>query len=143
MWRGAVLRAIRGKRGQAFLREMRDALDAMPVKRLVAHDLVTPDGECCAMGAVALKRGQDVSDIDETEPDEVAGAFNIAHALAAEIAYKNDECGPVAWNPRTYGSVDCETPEERWKRMRDWVEKQIAQQPPSGGTPGKAGGREP
>jgi hypothetical protein len=30
-WRGAVASAIRGKRGQAFLRELLVALDAMPV----------------------------------------------------------------------------------------------------------------
>jgi hypothetical protein len=39
-WRGAVTSAIRGRRGQAFLREMLAALDAMPEKRLVAGALV-------------------------------------------------------------------------------------------------------
>lgn len=34
MWRGQVASAIRGKRGQAFLRELVEALDAMPEKRL-------------------------------------------------------------------------------------------------------------
>jgi hypothetical protein len=38
-WRGAVASAIRGGRGQAFLREMLAAMDAMPVKRLVANEL--------------------------------------------------------------------------------------------------------
>ena len=38
-WRGAVASAIRGKRGQAFLREMLDALDALPEPKLIAHDL--------------------------------------------------------------------------------------------------------
>lgn len=31
-WRGQVVSAIRGKRGQAFLRELVDALEAMPEK---------------------------------------------------------------------------------------------------------------
>ena len=48
LWRGAVESAIRGKRGQAFLREMLVALDAMPEKRLIAGELVTPTGEVCA-----------------------------------------------------------------------------------------------
>ena len=39
MWSGQVASAIRGKRGQAFLREMAEAMDAMPDKRLIAHDL--------------------------------------------------------------------------------------------------------
>ena len=38
-WRGAIKSAIRGKRGQAFLREMLDALDALPQKRLVPNVL--------------------------------------------------------------------------------------------------------
>ena len=39
-YRGAVRSAIRGRRGQAFLREMLAALDAMPEKRLTAGALV-------------------------------------------------------------------------------------------------------
>jgi len=39
-YRGAVSSAVRGKRGQAFLREMLAALDAMPEKRLAAGALV-------------------------------------------------------------------------------------------------------
>ena len=38
-WRGAVKSAINGKRGQQFLRELADALDAMPEKVLVAGAL--------------------------------------------------------------------------------------------------------
>src|SRR5687767_12910323 len=90
LWRGAVRSAIRGKRGQAFLREMRDALDAMPVKRLVGGDLVTREREVCAIGAVALRRGTDVKSVDIYDAESVASAFGIAHALAAEIEFKND-----------------------------------------------------
>lgn len=39
-YRGAVASAIRGARGQAFLREMLTALDAMPEKRLISGALV-------------------------------------------------------------------------------------------------------
>lgn len=39
-YRGAVSSAIRGRRGQAFLREMLAALDAMPEKRLISGALV-------------------------------------------------------------------------------------------------------
>jgi hypothetical protein len=108
-WRGAVASAIRGNRGQAFLREMIEALDAMPEKRLIEEELEL-NGEVCAMGAVAVKRGLDVSNIDPTEREEVAKAFGIAEAMAAEIAYENDEC---AWG--------VETPEHRWARMRAWA----------------------
>lgn len=49
LWYGALTRAIRGKRGQAALRELRDALDAMPEKRLLRGGLYRV-GEVCAIG---------------------------------------------------------------------------------------------
>lgn len=114
-WRGAVANAIRGQRGQAFLREMLEALDAMPVKRLIAEELAA-GGDVCAMGAVASKRGLDCTHIDPEDRDQVASALGIAGALAAEIAFENDE-GGTYWRR--------ETPEERWVRMRAWVVDKI------------------
>jgi len=111
-WRGAVMSAIRGRRGQALLREMRDALDAMPDKRLIAKSL-DKDGERCALGCVAVARGMDVSKIDPEDPEQVAAAFGVAKALVCEIAYENDD---------DYGPVK---PEGRWRRMRNWVEQHI------------------
>lgn len=113
-WRGAVESAIRGRRGQALLRELLTALDAMPEKRLTANALERPDGEVCALGAVGKARGIDMSKLDPEESDGVASAFGIAGALAREIAYQNDEGG--------WGS---ETPERRWVRMRRWVVRNI------------------
>ena len=112
LWRGAVQSAIRGKRGQAFLREMLAALEAMSRQRLIANELQEADGEVCALGAVGLKRGMDMATIDPEDRERVAREFGIAEALAAEIMNENDE----AW---------CSTPEERWQRMRDWVQSQI------------------
>jgi hypothetical protein len=113
LWRGAVDRALRGKRGQAFLREMATALDAMPEKALAADVLADSQAGCCAMGAVARARGIDTTGIDEYDRETVAGLFGIAPAMAAEIAYENDE-----------GRYD-ETPEQRWTRMREWVRRNI------------------
>lgn len=113
LWRGAVMQATYGKRGQTFLKELAKAMDAMPVKRLIAGELVTSSGECCAIGAVCLSRNLDVSAIYHEDPSEVGEAVGIAHALAAEIEYMNDE-----WE---HG----ETPEQRWQRMREWVDKRI------------------
>ncbi len=117
LYRGTVARSIRGKRGQKLLREMAAALDAMPVKELVANDLVREDGAVCALGAVAVARKLDVAQVDESEPDDVAAAFGIARALACEIAYENDECG----DSFREGKRHEETPAERWTRMRAWV----------------------
>ena len=57
-WRGAVKSALRGARGQAFLREMAAALDMMPVKQLIRHELIK-DGSVCAIGAVGRARRLD------------------------------------------------------------------------------------
>lgn len=116
-WRGAVNSALRGKRGQAFLVELRDALDAMPEKRLVA-DTLEADGQFCTLGVLGAKRGVDMSIIDAHCRETVSDAFGIAPAMAAEVVFENDECG---WN---------ETLEQRWQRMRKWVDSHIKQMTP-------------
>ena len=60
-YRANVDRALSGKRGQAFLREMAGSLDAMPVKQLISGELVRSNDQVCAMGAVAVSRQIDVS----------------------------------------------------------------------------------
>jgi len=117
LFRANVERSIHGRRGQAFLHEMAAALDAMPVKRLASGVLVE-DGECCAIGSVAIARGMDVEYVDEFNPEEVAEAFRIPEILAQEIAFQNDEATEFHRVP--------ETDEERWTRMRKWVDEQIA-----------------
>jgi hypothetical protein len=115
IWRGAVASAIRGRRGQAFLKEMLAAMDALPEQKLIAHELEA-HGAVCALGAVGKARGLDMSKIDPKERDVVAGAFGIAPALAAEVAYMNDE-GIGYW-------VN-EMPETRFARMREWIKDNI------------------
>jgi hypothetical protein len=112
-WRGAVASAIKGKRGQEFLREMLAALDALPDKRLIAHEL-QQDGEVCAIGSVGLARKVDMSTVDPEDYDGVASVFGVAPALVREIESVNDE-----W--LGYRA----TPEERFKTVRRWVEKQL------------------
>lgn len=112
-WRAQVASAIRGKRGQAFLRELVVALDAMPEKTLIANDLVTAEGDVCAIGAVCQARGLDVSKVDCDWPEDVAGAVGIAHQMVSEIEWENDEGGFH------------ETDEERWSRMRRWAEARL------------------
>ena len=113
MYRQAVRRSLGGRRGQAFLREMLEALDALPERRLCVGALVDESGDCCPLGAVGLLRGLEMFWIDEDCPAVVAKTFGIATSMAAEIAYENDEC--------FYG----QTEEERFTRMRSWVEKQL------------------
>lgn len=112
-WRGAVASAIRGKRGQAFLKELIEALDRLPNKRLIADDLIK-EGEVCALGAVGLARGieAEMLDVDPEDYDSVADAFGIPNALAQEIEYLNDE-------------LHYKSPEERFDRMRRWAIREL------------------
>jgi hypothetical protein len=144
-WRGAVNSAIRGKRGQSFLRELLAALDAMPQKALIADELATADGEFCALGVVGAARGIDMEKIDPHDPESVAPAFGIAEALAREIVYHNDEaCDDWMWcdieiagpmRPWLYerhrvsrSMPDPNAAEKRWRHMRAWVAEQIAKE---------------
>lgn len=115
LWRQAVHNAIHGKRGQAFLRRMATALDSMPARRLISGDLVCGAG-VCAMGSVALAEGIDTSEIRPGDRDSVAELFKIAPALAAEIAFENDQ--DFAYHRDA-------TPEQRWERMRTWVDEHL------------------
>lgn len=114
LYRATVERSISGKRGQAFIRELVQAMDDMPEKRLIHGDLMSASGEVCAIGVVCKSRGLDVSAVDVHDPDEVGGLVGISRSLAAEIEYENDE-----------GTRSQETPEERWIRVRKWVGDQI------------------
>lgn len=115
MWRGQVASAIRGKRGQAFLRDLVAALDAMPEKKLIEGDLQDEGGAVCALGALGVKRGLDVESMDTYDYEALGKTFNIAHQLAQEVMFENDE---ACWRGR-------ETPEERWARVRAWSVAQI------------------
>ncbi len=121
LYRANVDRALCGKRGQAFLREMLEAMDAMPEKRLITSALVSSLG-CCAMGAVAQKRGIDTAGVDETDAAYIGDMFGISRPMAAEIAYVNDEqYDPWNFSKGKLTRKDAETPEQRWVRVRAWV----------------------
>lgn len=110
-WRGAVASSIRGKRGQAFLRELITALDALPQKELIFAEL-EHEGQVCALGSVGKMRGLDMSTIEPEVREDVAKAFGIPIALACEIMYENDE-----WRH--------EPPSQRWLRLYVWAEEHL------------------
>jgi hypothetical protein len=111
-WRGQVASAIRGKRGQAFLKELVQALEAMPEKKLIPHELIE-DGQVCTLGAVGLARGADLKDVDPYDHKLLGDMFNVAHQLIQEIEWENDENGGP-------------TPEARWQHMHAWATRQVA-----------------
>lgn len=124
-YRAAVTSAFRGRRGQRFLRELIEALDALPEKKLITGELER-DGCVCAFGAVGRKIGLDMSKMtmrdedsyDDPPPDDfeiidaldLAVMFDVATSMAREIMYENDE-----------GGRHDETPERRWARIREWA----------------------
>jgi hypothetical protein len=135
-WQRAALNAIRGRRGQAFLRELKEALLALPEPRLI-EGAVWREGEVCALGALALRRldqGQPIrcyghtmtsrAELEEIGPDledelgsmELGMGMGMKQTMAWAIAYENDEGNP--WPD--------ETPEARYRRVLRWVEGNLA-----------------
>lgn len=147
-WRQAVNRALNGKRGQALLRDLIEALDSMEDKRLYPGSFATADGEFCTLGVLGAHRGtnmDDLGDEDECDPELVGQRFGIAQSMAAEIMYMNDEyavdewkwitveiCGPVRPHFPEHGKHTKEIrvanenhAAERWQWMRSWVSDHI------------------
>jgi hypothetical protein len=67
----------------------------------------------CALGAVGQARGIDMTEIDPEDYQMVADKFGIPYSMACEIMYENDE---TFWQ---------HSPEERWRRMRRWAEREL------------------
>jgi hypothetical protein len=121
--------ALRGKRGQALLRELEQALVALPAPRLIEGDFCA-EGEVCALGAVALRReleaGADFQAAVAKLEDESSGhaswegvsfaaeRLGLPAALASAVVQENDIDSPI-------------TPEQRYRRVLDWVRRQLAE----------------
>tara|TARA_R110002153_G_scaffold9324_3_gene38608 strand:+ start:211 stop:636 length:426 start_codon:yes stop_codon:yes gene_type:complete len=118
-WAGMTASAARGKRGQAMLRELLAALDAMPDKKLITRSVVDEDGCCCTVGALLKEKevpyldklvaAWEDEDILAEWNDDIAEDLDVSPVLLQEIEYANDEMG--------FG----ESPSDRWFRMRAWV----------------------
>lgn len=124
LWESIVRRGIEGKRGQKAVREMIEALDAMPVKCLVADSFDSTAG-VCMLGALAKHRGVSTAQLESAALDAqddymleerirrvASKALDIAPSMAAEVMWANDLRAD-------------ETPEFRWVRMRGWAERQL------------------
>jgi len=114
MYRGAVKSAIKGQRGQAFLREAINVLENMEKKELTSNILSSEDGRYCLLGAVGKARGIDVDSMNDYGVDIVSDRFGISEAMTREIVFYNDEY-----------STGFETPSDRWNRMLDWMKSLI------------------
>lgn len=116
IFRGQVASAIKGKRGQAFLRELIEALDSLPEKVLGEGQLISSDGYVCALGSVGLKRGIPMDGLDPYDHQKMADTFGIASRMIQEITYENDEAGSYYRD---------EAPAKRWQRVRDWATRNL------------------
>lgn len=133
LWEQIVSRALAGKRGQAALAELEEALVALPEKKLVQGKLAA-DGSVCAVGAYvawqkARQEGLDfaaaVTALNE-EADEYGGSIydttdagenaGLTMAVAFHLAYLNDE----QW----YAATD----EARYEWMLEWVRTALGKQ---------------
>lgn len=123
MFRGQVASAVRGRRGQRFIRDLADALDAMPDKLLAGHFVFEAcSGLRCALGVALQARGVPVPEraAEVWDPDDwgadatraVAEALDIHPVLAAEVVFLNDEAAAP-------------TPRGRWRFMRDWCARHL------------------
>lgn len=117
LFRGRVASAMRGKRGQAMLRDSLAALDAMPVKRLIS-DLLVDGSDVCLLGAAAkVRKVDDIAELDPEWHETLAERFDVAKCMIQEIEYINDD-----------GTWQSETPEERYERVRKWLVDNIKAQ---------------
>ena len=135
LWDANCRRSMRGKRGQAALRELEAALLAMPEKRLIRDLLTDDDGGVCAIGAYARHKGLDLSKFDpEDESDEVGVAAGMPALVAWSVVALNDVTldtvwevsdGPLnRWDATYRGGIPLVrdmTPEERYEKVLAWV----------------------
>jgi hypothetical protein len=133
-------RAIRGARGQATLRELLAALDAMPVKELGETE-ISYQGQVCALGAYAAHKlvcdkglawpvavAALAVKYDETmdgDSEDLGVSLGMTPTLARTVAFQNDE--GIYWfrDPETRQLRSIASPSDRWAAMRQWVAAQI------------------
>ena len=147
-------RALLGRRGQRFMRELEAALMALPEKRLAAGTLTRPPktmvvagfevlrfdlechehGEYCALGAVALKRAIDsgkakldaLRELNQNDPDDDDDESSMGYDKIDGAAYLLGIPTPLAWKVVCANDESAPgDPAERWKYMLRWVRARI------------------
>ena len=141
LWENALKRSFNSRRGQLMLRELRDALLALPEQKLIYSRLADATGGVCAMGALALhhrvKAGEEreavLYDLHESEPgdDDYIETWEIEQTtltVAEHVGMAKTMAVDVAWhNDREHD----ETPEERYTRILAWLDNVILDEVPA------------
>lgn len=158
LWDANCRRSMRGRAGQAALRELEAALTALPVKRLERDVFVVASGGVCALGALAVKRKMDAglsrdqalhvcADMDPYESQEHGEALGLPSLVAWKVVAENDIVNErMVWvrheGPNPLGchayegyyragyddTIDM-TPELRYERMLTWLQAQLLPSP--------------
>lgn len=142
-------RSLRGKAGQAALRELEAVLVAMPEKAIHADVFVERSGAMCALGAVAVARkvasglSYDealavCADVDPCDSEEEGESLGFPRLVAEAVVWENDEgigdVWEVAYGPVPPGRgiykggiplIRPVTPRERYDAMLAWVRRQL------------------
>lgn len=122
LWQANCVRSIKGKAGQTVLRELELALLALPEKRLIADELQTVAGEVCAIGALVKYCGIEKTQSDPEEMEDVGVELGLPRLVAWKVVALNDVEIQGHYEQGIYQPV---TPEERYKRVLKWVQRQI------------------
>jgi len=133
LWQATVKRSLNGKRGQAMLRRLEQALLELPEKRLITGSTAEAENGqpgVCALGALGWwnlrEAGWDEQRAFEEVPSHetdfetaewASATFDVSFTMAWEIAFQNDE---VCFT---------ESPEERYEYMLKWVRARIKAEP--------------
>lgn len=127
-WAENSRRAFASKKGLKMLRELRDALAALPERRLLGGQFANiwhedddsiRVGDVCAIGALAKYKGFEFTshhgseDFDGFETAAIARSLGMSYVMGYDLAYRNDE---------TYGSLG---ESERWWTMYGWLTAMI------------------
>lgn len=128
LWQGNCDRSISSKAGQSALRELEQALLALPEKRLIANALEDADGEVCAIGALAKYRG--VTPKGDPEEMELIGVeLGMPKLVAWKVVALNDIDTDFYYDKKDGRRVPY-TPEQRYERVlaqvRKWLKKDAA-----------------
>jgi hypothetical protein len=133
LWEANARRAFAGRKGQAALRDMRDALLALPDKVLISGRVANEYGQACAVGVLIAARRERKGEnrdavlaelarlVDEddggyggdVETAQAGKQVGLSFVLAWELAAMNDE---------TFGHL---TPEQRYEQVLAWLDKKI------------------
>jgi hypothetical protein len=115
LWQSNCLKSLHGKQGQEELRVLRQALIALPEKRLIHDLLVDEDGEVCAIGAYAKYKGLDLQKFD---PEDATDEVGIEAGMPALAAWKVVEMNDMELHSGF-------SPEERYTKILAWVDGQL------------------